>query len=56
MGRKIVVEIEIAGTDLSLQKDIDLLREILTKYYNWAISGIKMTYPSEVEIKPFKKS
>ena len=39
MSRKITVEIEIAGPDLSVQKDIDLLREILTKYHNWAIAG-----------------
>jgi hypothetical protein len=56
MSRKITVEIEIAGPDLSLQKDIDLLREILTKYHNWAIAGIKMTSPQEVDIEPYPKS
>lgn len=55
MARKIMVEIEVAGTDLSQQKDIDLLREILTKYYNWAISGMTLHAPhGEIEIQPYK--
>ena len=39
MGRKIVVEFEIAYPDLSFQKDIDLIEDILLKRPNEAITA-----------------
>ena len=52
MGIKLLVEIEmVEGSDISLQKNIDFLREIFKKYKGWCVRSMKMIKPAEKEIE-----